>query len=146
MKAVLMAIATKLLGAYALSQSAAHTQAAVQRFLAGLALVLVMALVCGVLLGSVLIGAHVLLYVALTTVAMLSPLAALSITLGVAVLLTVGVVVTTATKAKVIFDMPAKMSFAQEAEHSVEQVGQKISGIADAFMDGLKHGSASRRG
>jgi len=148
MKVALMAIATKLLGAYALSQSANHTQAAVQRFLAGLALVLVMALVSGVLLGALLIGAHVLLYVVLTTVALLTPVAALSVTLGVALALTGLVVWLTATRAKEIFDMPGKMSFIPERHSSVtediEQMGQKIGGIADAFMEGLKHGRGSR--
>ena len=143
MKAALMAIATKLIGAYALTQSAAHTEATVKRFLAGLALVLITALVGGVLAGAVLVGAHILLYVALTTIALLSPVAALSITLGVAIALTVGIVMLLSTRAKELFDMPQKMNFTPPPANE-ESIETKLGNIADAFMQGLKHGRSPR--
>ena len=156
MKAALMAIATKLIGAYALSQSAIHTEAAVKRFLGGLAMVLVLSMLCGMMLGSVVIGAHVLLYVALTDLALLTPVAALSVTLAVALTLTAVAVTLTIVRGKVMFEMSGKMaaSAAEPAPKAAAtaaataandpSLDQKIGNIAEAFIDGLKRGSAHR--
>lgn len=147
--ALLMTLITKALSLAALGQSAHDSKVAVERFFASLTTALVFALLSSMMLGAVIVGAHFLVYELLLQTTTLSPLASLAITFGAGLLLTAIFAGIAIWRVKTLFNKPTLSSGSSQQDGGSklnafdigQNIGSKIGGIAEAFMEGLKQPS-----
>lgn len=135
-----MSIVTKLIGMVALGQTAAETRIAVHNFLTGLAAALALALICGLMIGALLVGAHYALYAVLVAFTTLTPLEALAITFATGFVITGALIYATVQQMKVVFNLPKQL----HVESYEAPITTRVAGIAEAFLDGLTGRTAQR--